>query len=146
MDSAVTAEAVNAFYKQHFSRGGAPETVLKVARDYALLQFQIDESHLRPGGYVSGPTQMGLADSAAYVAVFTRLGIVPMAVTSNLTINFMRPCIGSTVLAEAKVLKLGRTLAVIEVDVRAEGAAKAASHAVINYALPPSDPAENTSI
>lgn len=136
MQSAVTAAEINAFFAEHFPERGGSQSIVKVERDYARMRFDMDENHLRPGGFVSGPTQMGLADGAAYVAVFTRLGIVPMAVTSSLTINFLRPCIGSAVVAEANLLKLGRSLAVIEVSVRADGSDKVSSHAVVNYALP----------
>ena len=79
---------------------------------------------------------MSMADSAAYFVVFTKLGIVPMAVTSNLTINFLRPCIGEAVIADGRLMKLGRTLAVIEVDLKAEGSDKVSSHAVVTYSIP----------
>ena len=59
-----------------------------------------------------------------------------MTVTSNLNINFLRPCIGPVVLAEGKIMKIGQALAVIDVDIRVEGAAKPASHAIVTYALP----------
>ena len=79
---------------------------------------------------------MSMADSAAYFVVFTKLGIVPMAVTSNLTINFLRPCIGEAIIADGRLMKLGRTLAVIEVDLKAEGSDKVSSHAVVTYSIP----------
>jgi uncharacterized protein (TIGR00369 family) len=79
---------------------------------------------------------MAVADSAAYIAIFTRIGFTPMALTSNLNINFMRPCIGEAVIADAHLLKLGRTLAVVSVEVRAEGSDKISSHAVVNYSIP----------
>lgn len=135
MASKVGLEEVNAFYSQTF-KGGGENRVLEVREDFARVRHTVDENNLRPGGFISGPTQMGIADSAAYIAVFTRIGIVPMALTSNLNINFMRPCIGDAVIADANLLKLGRTLAVISVDVRAEGSDKLSSHAVVNYSIP----------
>ncbi len=135
----VTAEEVNAFYADQFSNLGGTEFIQEVAENYARIRRPIDENNLRPGGYISGPTQMAVADSAAYVAVFTRTGIVPMAVTSTLTINFLRPCIGTAVIGEARLMKLGKALAVIEVEIRAEGSDKLSSHAVVNYALPRED-------
>jgi len=134
--SKVTVEEVNAFYAQSFSGRGTAEAVVALEDGYARLRRTISETERRPGGYVSGPTQMGLADSAAYAAIFTRIGIVPMAVTSTLNINFLRPCIGEAVIAEARLIKCGKSLAVIEVEIRADGADKVSSHAVINYALP----------
>ena len=121
MGSVVTAEEVNTFYDSVFQGAGEQERVLEVRENYARVRQPVDPGNLRPGGYINGPTQMAIADSAAYVAIFTRIGITPMALTSNLNINFMRPCIGNAVIAEAEILKLGRTLAVIAVDIRAEG-------------------------
>ena len=136
MGSVVTVEEVNAFYDSVFQGSGEQERVLEVRENYARVRQPVDPGNLRPGGYINGPTQMAIADSAAYIAIFTRIGITPMALTSNLNINFMRPCIGDAVIAEAEILKLGRTLAVISVDVRAEGSDKLSSHAVVNYSIP----------
>lgn len=132
----VTVEEVNAFYDSVFTGGGEQDRVLEVRENYACVRQAVGEGNIRPGGYINGPMQMALADSAAYVAVFTRIGITPMALTSNLNINFMRPCIGAAVIAEAHLLKIGKTLAVISVDIRAEGSDKLSSHAVVNYSIP----------
>ena len=132
----VTVEEVNAFYDSVFTGGGEQDRVLEVRENYARVRQAIGEGNIRPGGYINGPMQMALADSAACVAVFTRIGITPMALTSNLNINFMRPCIGEAVIAEAHLLKIGKTLAVISVDIRAEGSDKLSSHAVVNYSIP----------
>jgi uncharacterized protein (TIGR00369 family) len=70
------------------------------------------------------------------VVVVVLTGNEPMTVTSNLNINFLRPCIGPVVVADARVMKIGQALAVMDVDVRIEGAEKAASHAIVTYALP----------
>lgn len=137
MGSVVSVEDANAFYDSVFQGGGEQERVLEVRENYARVRQPVDKGNIRPGGYINGPTQMAIADSAAYIAVFTRIGITPMALTSNLNINFMRPCIGEAVVAEAHLLKLGKTLAVISVDVRAEGSDKISSHAVVNYSIPP---------
>lgn len=136
MGSKVSVEEVNVFYDSVFKGTGERERVLEVRENYARVRHPVDDTNMRPGGYISGPTQMAIADSAAYIAIFTRLGITPMALTSNLNINFMRPCIGNAVIAEAQLLKLGKTLAVISVDIRAEGSDKLSSHAVVNYSIP----------
>ena len=140
MGSVVTVQEVNAFYDSVFKGRGEQERVLEVRENYARIRQPVDESNIRPGGYINGPTQMAVADSAAYIAIFTRIGITPMALTSNLNINFMRPCIGDAVVAEATLLKLGKTLAVISVDIRAEGSDKLSSQAVVNYSIPLKDP------
>ncbi len=136
MTSKVTAEDVNKFYAEQFSGRSGQDQIVEVRENYARLRQEIGQQHIRPGNYISGPTQMALADSAAYVAIFTRTGIVPMAVTSSLNINFLRPCIGDVVVADARMIKFGKALAVIEVDIRIEGADKPSSHAIVTYAIP----------
>lgn len=134
--SKFSAEEANAFLDTAFKGRGRQNQVILMEPGRAILRLEADETHLRPGGYISGPTQMSLADSAAYMAIMTLTGLEPMTVTSNLNINFLRPCIGSVVIAEGTILKMGQALAVIEVDIRIEGAAKPASHAIVTYALP----------
>lgn len=131
-----TAEEANAFLDTAFQGRGRQNQVIVMQSGRAVLRLEADETHLRPGGYISGPTQMSLADSAAYMAIMTLIGLEPMTVTSNLNINFLRPCIGRVVLAEGTILKIGQALAVVEVDIRIEGSEKPASHAIVTYALP----------
>lgn len=141
--SKVSADALNTFFKRVFAekfkgQGGdiAPPEIIEVEYGRIRLRLTANAAHIRPGGFISGPTQMTLADHAAYAAVFTQIGIVPMAVTSNLSINFLRPSIGEWLEAEAKVLKLGKTLAVIDVAMRASGKDKLCSQASVTYAIP----------
>jgi uncharacterized protein (TIGR00369 family) len=97
----------------------------------------IDQRHLRPGGTVSGPVMMGLADAVTYAALLSRIGIVPLAVTSNLNISFLRrPKAERAVIAEATLLKTGRKLAVAEVRISSEGEGDLVAHATLTYALP----------
>jgi uncharacterized protein (TIGR00369 family) len=103
----------------------------------ARVRQKIGEEHLRPGGTVSGPTMMAVADAASYLAVLSQIGIVPLAVTSHLSIHFLRrPRPGRDIVAEARVLKLGRTLAVVEVRVLSEGEPESVAQATVTYALP----------
>lgn len=136
MESKVTVDEANAFLSEAFNGAQNRSTVISMEDGHAVVRLKASDEHLRPGNYISGPTQMSMADSVAYFVIFTRLGIVPMAVTSNLNINFLRPCIGEAVIAEGRLMKLGRTLAVIEVDIRAEGSDKTASHAIVTYSIP----------
>lgn len=131
-----TAEEANAFLSKAFPGRGNQNRVVVMEPGRAVMRLEADETHLRPGGYISGPTQMSLCDSAAYMAVMTMTGLEPMTVTSNLNINFLRPCIGKVVIAEGRIMKMGQALAVIEVDVRIEHADKPSSHAIVTYALP----------
>lgn len=137
--SKMTVDEANSFLSAAFNRPDHQAKVTVMEPGRAVQRLEVREEHLRPGGYVSGPTQMGLADSAAYMAVMTLTGMEPMTVTSNLNINFLRPCIGDIVLADAKVMKIGQALAVMDVDIRIEGADKAASQAIVTYALPRED-------
>ena len=137
--SKVTAQDLDEFFDRMFP--GRTDEIPRcdhIETDYVEMTWPVTERHLRPGGYISGPTQMTLADHAAYVVIFTRTGIVPMAVTSNLNIDFLRPCIGQAVTAKARLIKLGKTLAVVSVDMQAEGSEKVSSRATVTYAIPQS--------
>ena len=132
----MTAEEANTFLKGAFETQDNRSEVVSMEDGRAVMRLVADSSHLRPGGYISGPTQMALVDSAAYMAVMTKTGHEPMTVTSNLSINFLRPCIGDVVVADARIMKIGQALAVMDVDVRIEGAENPSSHAVVTYAIP----------
>ena len=103
----------------------------------ARVRLAVERRHLRPGGTVSGPAMMALADLAAYVAILASLGPVALAVTTNLNINFLRRPKPGALVADCRLIKLGRRLAVAEVEIRAEGDPELAAHAVLTYALPP---------
>lgn len=97
-------------------------------------------NQLRPGGTVSGPTMMGLADAAMYAAVLARLGRVEMAVTQSLTINFFRRPAPRDLLAVAEILKPGKRSMVLEVRLFSEGEESMVAHVTGTYALPPGHP------
>jgi uncharacterized protein (TIGR00369 family) len=96
-----------------------------------------DDKHLRPGGTISGPTMMALADFAMYVAVFSAAGAVPLAVTINLNINFLRKPAQTDLVAEARLLKLGKRLAVGEVTIRSGDESEPVAHVTSTYSIPP---------
>ena len=91
---------------------------------------------LRPGGTVSGPTMMALADGAAYCQILAHIGPVALAVTSSLNMTFLRKPQPAGLEAQARFLKLGRKLAVVEVQIRSEGSPDLVSQAVVTYAIP----------
>ena len=104
----------------------------------ATVWQAVDDSDLRPGGTVSGPTLMAIADVALYVAVLGEIGIVPLAVTTSLTINFLRrPAADRRVVAECRLMKVGKTLAMGEVSLFSEGDAEPVAHVVGTYSIPP---------
>lgn len=104
----------------------------------ATVSQQVEEADLRPGGTVSGPTLMALADVALYAAVLGEIGIVPLAVTTSLTINFLRrPDADRRVIAVCRLMKVGKSLAMGEVSLYSEGLEEPVAHAVGTYAIPP---------
>jgi uncharacterized protein (TIGR00369 family) len=94
-------------------------------------------TQLRPGGTLSGPTMMALADAAMYAAVMARLGRLEMALTQNININFLARPAPADLIAHAEVLKLGRRTVVIDVRIFSEGNANLVAHATGTYSLPP---------
>ncbi len=106
--------ATNAMFEKHFPSDDDRPKIIEMQDGFAVTLLRTDQRHMRPGNMVSGPTQMALADTVAYVCVFTKLGITPMAVTSSLNMHFLRPCIGPAVRAEGTMVRIGKTLAVIK--------------------------------
>jgi len=92
---------------------------------------------LRPGGTLSGPTMATLADFAMYVAILATIGWVPLAVTTNLSLNFLKRPAARDLLAEVRLIKVGKRLAVGEVDIRSEGDEELVAHATATYSIPP---------
>lgn len=132
------AEALNAFLRRAFPGGdpAAMACVVSVEPGRVLLEQDWSERMLRPGGVLSGPTLMALADTAAYALVLAHVGIQPMAVTSALSINFLRGAKPGRLAADAALLKLGRRLAVCDVRLWTEGPERPAAQANVTYALP----------
>jgi len=91
---------------------------------------------IRPGGTISGPTMMALADFAMYVGLLASIGPVPLAVTTNLNINFLRKPAARDLIAECRLLKLGKRLAVGEVTIRSEGMDKPVAHVTSTDLIP----------
>jgi uncharacterized protein (TIGR00369 family) len=92
---------------------------------------------LRPGGTIAGTTLMTLADFAPYVAILASIGWIPLAVTTNLTVNFLKKPGQRDLFAEARLIKLGKRLAVAEVAIRSEGEDNLVAHATSTYSIPP---------
>ncbi|MGD1870996.1 MAG: PaaI family thioesterase [Neomegalonema sp.] len=101
------------------------------------MRMPIAERHLRPGGTVSGPAMFALADVAFYAATLGMIGREPLTVTTNLNINFMRKPALADMIAEARILKLGRTLSVGDVTLWSDGKPDPVAHATCTYAIPP---------
>jgi len=104
------------------------------------LVMPASDKLLRPGGTIAGPAQMALADIAMYGLVMSRLGRVDLAVTTSLSINFLRRPEPAAMAAEGRLMKLGKRLAVGDVTLTQEGLAEPVAHAVVTYSLPPANP------
>jgi len=129
------AELLHAEFPQAFYPG-CDHSIERVDYGDVRVRWKYGESSLRPGGTVSGPTMMELADFAMYVAVFSAIGPQPLAVTTNLNINFLRKPTQSDLLADARLMKVGKRLAVGEVAIYSEGSDEPVAHVTATYSIP----------
>lgn len=130
------AAALAAFLATEFPQTRC--TVVAAGERGATVRHAVGTAELRPGGTVSGPVLMAVADVALYVAIMGEIGIVPLVVSTSLTVNFMRkPSAAAAIVGVCRLLKVGRTLAVGEVWLYSEGEPEPVAHAVGTYAVPP---------
>ena len=137
---ALTTAEMTAFLEAVFPevmQGGASMIVEDVGYGTCRIRLKFRPQQLRPGGTVSGPTMMGLADFAIYVAVLGALGKVALAVTTNLNINFMKKPAPADLIAECRLLKIGKRLCVGEASMRSDGEDELVAHATATYSVPP---------
>ena len=123
-------EFPQAFYE------GCGLSIERVAYADIRVRRHFHADYLRPGGTISGPTMMELADFAMYVAVFSAVGPQPLAVTTNLNINFLRKPAQADLIAEAKLLKVGKRLAVGEVAIYSDGVDEPVAYVTSTYSIP----------
>jgi uncharacterized protein (TIGR00369 family) len=130
LEKRLAAEFPEAFYP------GSGLAILEVRHRGARVRLEPPGRVTRPGGTISGPTLMMLADVTMYVAVLASIGWVPLAVTTNLNINFLKKPVPGALTAECRLLKLGRRLAVGEVALYAENDPEPVAHATLTYSIP----------
>jgi uncharacterized protein (TIGR00369 family) len=138
-DPAISLDELRARLEAEFPeafRPGGSLSIAGIAHGSAKLRYAFRPTSLRRGGTISGPTMMILADSAMYVAVLASIGWVPLAVTTNLSIHFLKKPGPRALDAECRLLKLGKRLAVGEISIRSEGDDELAAHAVATYSIP----------
>jgi uncharacterized protein (TIGR00369 family) len=102
----------------------------------ATLRLTYHPRQLRPGGTIAGPTMFGLCDSALYVAILNEIGPVALAVTTNVSINFLRKPAPADLIGKARLIKLGKRLAVGEVSLYSDGESEMVAHATGTYSIP----------
>jgi uncharacterized protein (TIGR00369 family) len=137
-DPVMTPVQLEEFLSEAFPKVPRAYRVTSVTDEGVILRLPIGEEHERPGGTVSGPTMMGLADAAAWLATLSRIGPVALSVTSSLTINFLRKPPLADLRAEARLLKLGRRLSVSEVHLHSTTTDALVAQATVTYAIPAS--------
>ncbi len=109
----------------------------RFGRGHAVMRQPFGATMLRPGGTISGPAMMALADLTMYATLLSAIGTVKLAVTTSFNINFLRRPFPGALVADGKVIKLGKRLAVMEVTIHSEGHADPVAHATGTYSIPP---------
>ena len=138
MELKLSASEVHAYLSEVFPQTADDFVIEALEPMHARVRLAIQDHHLRPGGTVSGPAMFALADVGIYIAVLGMIGRVKLAVTTNANIDFMRkPAAGVDLVAECRLLKLGRVLAVGDVLLRSEGQEAPVARAALTYSIPP---------
>lgn len=139
MQQAMTVDELEAFLRREFPqvfKQGSGLAIEEAWHGGCRIRQAYRDDFIRPGGTISGPTMMALADFAMYVAVLASIGPVPLAVTTNFNINFLRKPAQRDLIAEAKLMKLGKRLAVGEVAIHSDGHNEAVAHVTSTYSIP----------
>ena len=137
--AAMTVEQLERFLAAEFPQVFHPASGLAIEAVWhggGRVRQAYQPQFVRPGGTISGPTMMALADFAMYVGILASIGPVPLAVTTNLNINFLRKPEARDLVAECRLLKLGKRLAVGEVTLRSEGMQEPVAHVTSTYSIP----------
>ncbi|TDX30058.1 PaaI family thioesterase [Rhodovulum visakhapatnamense] len=138
MQPVMDVAALTAFLLSAFPQVGEEFVVEEVAPMRVRVRLAVTDRHLRPGGTVSGPSMFALADVGIYLAVLAMIGPKALAVTTNCSIDFMRkPAAGRDLICEARLLKLGRVLAVGDAMIRSDGSDEIVARASLTYSIPP---------
>ena len=140
MPVVMTVEQLRDYLAKEFPQAyapGKPNKIISVGPGTAVVHFAAGERHLRPGGTVSGPTLMGIADGAIYVAILAAIGPVALAVTTSFTCNFLSKPAPGDLACEVKILKFGKRLVVAEASIRGVNETEPCAHVVATYSIPP---------
>jgi len=133
----MTVRELDDLLAREFPQIGGQFDVEALREDGATVRMKVDDRHLRPGGTVSGPSMFTLADCAFYISVLAAIGPATLTVTTNCSIDFMRKPRPGDLLAEARILKLGKALVVGDVLIHSEHDTKPVAHANVTYSIPP---------
>jgi uncharacterized protein (TIGR00369 family) len=137
MDPKMSVEELTAFMAAEFPQAAGDFVIEEVGPMRVRVRMPVSERNLRPGGTVSGPSMFALADVSIYLAVLAMIGPEALAVTTNCAIDFMRKPAQADMIGEARLLKLGRALAVGEVHLFSAGVEAPVARASLTYSIPP---------
>ncbi|MBQ0748732.1 MAG: PaaI family thioesterase [Roseovarius sp.] len=138
MSVKMTAEELMVFLDREFPQVSGEFAIEEVGDMHIRTRLLVAERHLRPGGTVSGPSIFALADVSVYLGILAMIGPQGLAVTTNCSIDFMRkPAAGVDLIAECRLLKLGRVLAVGDVLIYSDGMSAPVARASLTYSIPP---------
>ena len=133
----LTAKQVETLIRRGLPAAAEQGVVVEsVGENRARVRYRFTESMIRPGGTVSGPTLMSLADAAMYAAILANLDGQEMAVTQNLNINFLSKPGQADLIGDAEILRLGRRSAMLEVRLYSDGNDVMVAHVTGTYAIP----------
>jgi len=133
----MTADEIQDFMKKFFPQARMPIEIEELRDNFLRMRVGVTDRYLRPGGTVSGPALMTIADTAMYYLVLGMIGPVALALTTNLNINFLRAPKLADIIAEAEMLKLGNRLAVGQVTMYSDGSDEPVAHVTVTYSIPP---------
>ncbi|MEM7689617.1 MAG: PaaI family thioesterase [Pseudomonadota bacterium] len=137
LEPVLTAPELVAFFAEAFpGHEQDAEQFVRIEPGFMRMRQRPQAEQLRPGGIVSGPTQMALADRIAYAVILAHIGIVPMAVTSNLNMSFLRGVRAEEFFADAWLIKLGRRLATVDVKLWQDDESVVLAQSTVTYAIP----------
>lgn len=132
----LTSEEVFDFLEEVFPAVKGRFEILELTPMFVKMRRRTTDADIRPGGTVSGPAMFELADCAFYVALLGMIGREALTVTSNATIAFLNKPTPKDLIAEVRILKLGRSLSSGDVMIWSEGGEKPVAHATMTYAIP----------
>ena len=136
----MSADEVNRFLKQVYPQlndAMSGYSVVDVSPGACVVRLEATHDHVRPGGTVSGPALFSLADIGGYTCILSHAGPEALCVTTNLNINFMRKAEPGPIDGYCRILKLGKSLMVFDVEMRTYEHNHVVAHATGTYSIPP---------
>ncbi len=137
MQPKMTIAEMHSFLEKQFPQAHGKFEVTDLSAMTAAVTMKVTDADLRPGGTISGPSMFALADISFYIATLAMIGPQALTVTTNCNINFMRKPELGDLMAKVRILKLGRSLSVGDVELFSGVDKKTVAHASMTYSIPP---------